>query len=88
MKQFKIILPLRKIPVRSKVTKLTGENVYTVHDKIFIYKKESETQVIYADNGCRFIVSESGNIGAVGCDTEMVWLASGQELLEMIEYGD
>jgi hypothetical protein len=85
MKQFKLILPLSEIPVNAKVTKLTGQNVYTVQDKIFIYRKESEPQVVYADNNTRFIVSESCNITAVSSDTEMVWLCSYYELDDFLD---
>lgn len=83
----KILLPAKSIPVESRVTKKTGENLYTVLDQLVIYPVGGGKQVIKAEEGTRFIVpvSNGHSINCVSGDTEMIWLASAREVRELLD---
>lgn len=90
MQQFKLIIRVGDVPTNSVVTKRTGEKAYRVQDRLRVFGTDSKPQEIKADAGCRFLVPEggSGDVNAVGVDTEVVWLADADDILALIDPPD
>ncbi len=88
----KILLPIKEIPVLSKVTKRTGDKVYEVRDKIPIYGEcDKPLNEIAASPGTRLLVANGPHnsfaIVAVPDTLEVMWDVSETELIEYIQKG-
>jgi len=81
----KVLIAASEIPVGGKVTKKTGEKVYTIRDDIKIYGKTGPEQTetlreLRADRETRFMVSEDCSINIISGDTELLWHVDAEEL--------
>lgn len=82
----KVILPARKIPEGSTVTKLTGTVKYEVHDSVVIYGTDGEKVEIKADEGCRYLCHPGRvEINAIQEDKELIWEVDEWRLASIIE---
>lgn len=79
----KVILPLASIPNGSLVTKRTGAKEYKVVNEIRIYGDRPQT--IKAEGGARFLMANDGSVCALSGETEVVWLADEDVLLNYLE---
>ncbi len=69
---FRILLPLKEIPLDSEVTKVTGTNVFTVKDKVIIYGNPK--QEIKASAKTRFLIGKNAtDINSHSEDEVFVW---------------
>jgi len=66
-------MPLRDIPIGSKVSKKTGDKIYTIRDQIKIYGGQDLTKEIKVSEGTRFLVAENGDIQVVDGNLEFLW---------------
>ena len=82
---FKIIMRAGDIPLESKVTKKTGQQVLLIRDRIHVFNEAHTKQEIKADAGARFLVNDKGDANAIGVDTELVWLAEDWQLRDLID---
>ena len=64
-----IVMPADNIPEGTTVTKVTGQNTYTLKRSIKIYGEQ--TQEIKYGEGIMFLISPHGNITAITSDTEL-----------------
>lgn len=67
-----------EIPLGSTVTKKNGEKQYTIRDCVKIYgdNDPNRQRELRADDGTRFLISDSGDINVINGDTELVWHVS------------
>lgn len=82
----KLIIPIRDIPLGSAVTKVGGTKPYIVRDCVKIYgdSDANRQREIRADDGTRFLVSDTGDITVVAGDTEHLWIVSDHNLYEYL----
>jgi hypothetical protein len=80
---FKIIAKASSIPLGAEVTKVKGEKVYIIKDRIRIFPEDGRPktqQEIVAEDNSFFLVSGNGDINVVGGKKELVWHADIDEL--------
>lgn len=83
----KVILQAKHIPLDSKVTKRTGEKIYTLRNRIRVFNETGAVQEIKAQEDARFIVAENGDTNAIDGACELVWHAD-PDMLQDFLYGD
>jgi hypothetical protein len=79
----KVILPAGDIPLRSTVTKVTGEKLYTLVDQLTVYgivSGSSAQTIIKPEPGVRYMVGDDGTVVAVPSTKEIMWRANSDEL--------
>lgn len=75
----KVIMPAGELPNGARVTKKTGEKVYTLRDEVRMFATTSgagDQAVVHkltAGEGARFIVGENGDGAAIPSTLELVW---------------
>ena len=69
----RLIAKLGTIPIGSSVTKIGGTKKYLVRDRLDIYKENGDPEMIYANDGCLYLVGPDGSINAFGFEKELVW---------------
>jgi hypothetical protein len=77
-------VPLGDVPAGDKVTKLTGEKVYTVGDEIIVYgdTKERHRVLEKHDHTYRYLFAENGSISEMLRDKQVIWLTT----MEMLRF--
>lgn len=80
----RLLVPLGDVPLESRVTKRSGEKIYCVRNHIRVFTSGKDTQVIESDVGCRFLVSDNGDVNAMGCTTPVLWYADPQAVAEYL----
>jgi hypothetical protein len=70
----KLLIPIKDVPEGERVTKKTGEKLYTVRDRIRIFSDDVNVRKeIKADDGVRFLVNDNGDVNAVDAKSEYIW---------------
>lgn len=90
MKTYYVLLPIGEVPIGAKVTKKTGEKVYSVADKITLYGLGGEIKPI-SPLGVRFMIPSedcTGNISAAPLDLVVCWHASLEDLRTLVSNAD
>lgn len=81
----KVIMPAGDIPINAKVTKVTGELVYSLRDKITVFAADmADRQIITGRDGAVFLVGAS-SITAIPKSTELIWHATDEEVFELLD---
>lgn len=91
----KVIMRAMDIPVGSRVTKIHGNKVYKLVDKINIYGEPAEPggdfRRVTPLFGMRFMVEEKpsdgedASVSAVSGDNELLWLVEDTELFDHLD---
>lgn len=81
----KVLLPANEIPVGSRVTKRTGDKVYTLRNEIKVFGLANSNQVLKGEDGVRFLIAPDGNAGAVDGQTELLWHTDKKSLSQWLE---
>ena len=78
----KLLLPAKRIPIGSTVTKKTGQVELTLCDSVTIYCSDGSQprQTIKANAGAVFLRDERGNYNAISDETELVWTMDMEDL--------
>lgn len=82
--EIKVILPADEIPILSDVTKINGQKIYQLTDKIRIFTPKEETQELKSKDGTRFLVNDS-SVNVVDGKTELVWVTNVCDLYSYLE---
>jgi hypothetical protein len=84
VKTFRILLPASEIPLDSIVTKPTGDKEYRLKDALRVFGTD-KVLTLNAEEGCKFIVSSSGDANAVNNTTVLCWKVLQNDLLCYLE---
>ena len=80
-----VLMEAQFIPDGSVVTKKTGEKIYTISSEIRIFGVTTKDNIVIpAKDGARFI-SHGHDHNVVAPETILVWRASDEEILELLE---
>jgi hypothetical protein len=90
MNQFKVLMPAGEIPLRSTVTKATGEKEYTLVDQLVVYAAEGGNRqtIIKPEPGVRYMIDSEGSIVAVPSTKEIMWRCTTSQLTTYLEGDD
>jgi hypothetical protein len=84
----KVLIQARSIPVGSTVTKKTGDKPYTLRDDVKIYGSTQEQtealRELKADEGTRFLISQTGDISIISGDVELLWHVTEEVLYQYL----
>lgn len=83
--KLKILLPAELIPLGSTVTKAYGASSYILKNEIRLYKEEGGTQVIQAEDDCRFLAGANGNVNVVPGDRQVMWQTTVEALEDWLD---
>lgn len=67
-----VLLEAKYIPNGSKVYKASGTYPSILKDKISVYNESGKSESI-TTNGCKFLISETGNINAISENLILKW---------------
>lgn len=90
----KILVPIGQVPQGSKITKKNGEAIFTVQDEIMVYPylvKSSgfsslRQHQLRKESNTRFMLGTT-SVEITPIETEVVWLTSINELLDINNNG-
>ena len=84
--KMKMLMPAENIPLGQTVTKKNGEKPYTIRDCVKIYgdADPNRQRELKADDGTRFLISESGDINVINGDVELVWIVDDYDLYRFL----
>ncbi len=82
---YKLILPAGNVPLRSTVTKRTGQAEYTLGDKLKVYGEKGEQRELRAEHGSLFLIDRNGNANVIPASKEVVWLAPKWAISEFLD---
>lgn len=77
-------VPLGDVPAGDKITKLTGDKIYTVRDEIMVYGETKERHRVLEkhEHTYRYLFDENGSISEMFGDKQVIWLTT----MEMLRH--
>jgi hypothetical protein len=79
-----VLLAAADVPLEAKVTKRTGQKVYTLRDRLRVFGEKGERREIVALDGTRFFVDDKGDANVIAGTTEVMWVTTRDTLVRWL----
>lgn len=79
-----VIMEASQVPLGAKVTKRTGEKIYTIRDRLRVFGEKGERREIIAKGGTRFFVNDEGDANVISGTTTVVWVTDSDTLVRWL----
>ena len=82
---YRLTLQAKQLPDGTRVTKPTGEKVYTLRRRIVVHADGRDPVIINAETGIRFLVSATGDSNAIPETAEVSITGTRRAIMEVLE---